>query len=187
MKFGVREFVFLAVLAGMPVAAWWFVFRPSNARNAEMLAQIESRQTKLQALNKVTATLGDMQAEIGSLEEAIKYFHSKLPSEKEIDKVLQEAWRLAEKNQLTTKSIRTLKCDSSSTLGAEDSPYAEQPISMQLEGPFSGFYGFLLALEAQPRIMRVQKMSIEKPAKGEEGWVKADCVVSVFFERSAKD
>ena len=42
MKFGIREIVFMVVLAAIPVGAWWFVFRPSNARNARMLAEIDS-------------------------------------------------------------------------------------------------------------------------------------------------
>ena len=187
MKFGIREIVFIIVLMAIPVGAWWFVFRPADIRDVEMMKQIEIRQQKLQALNRATATIGNLKVEIASLEEAIKFFRSKLPSEKEIDKVLQEVWRLAEANKLTTKSIRTLKTVSSSvTLADPAGPYAEQSISMQLEGSFTGFYGFLLALESQPRIMRIQQMDIKKVDKQGEGYIRADCTVSVFFERSGK-
>ena len=187
MKFGIREIVFIVVLTAIPVGAWWFVFRPATARNAEMMKQIEKRQAKLQALNQATATIGDLKVEIVSLEEAIKFFRSKLPGEKEIDKVLREVWRLAEANRLTTKSIRTLKATGSTKMLTDPAgPYAEQPISIRLEGSFTGFYGFLLALETQPRIMRIQQMSIEKPAKAGEGHIRADCMVSIFFERSGK-
>ncbi len=187
MKFGTREIVFIIILAAIPVGAWWFVLRPANIRNDEMMKQIETRQQKLQAMNRATATIGNLKVEIASLEDAIKFFHSKLPSEKEIDKVLQEVWRLAEANKLTTKSIRTLKTVTGTvTLADPDGPYAEQPISMQLEGPFAGFYGFLLALESQPRIMRIQQMDIIKVDTQGEGYIRADCTVSVFFERSGK-
>ncbi|KPK83610.1 MAG: hypothetical protein AMJ81_07775 [Phycisphaerae bacterium SM23_33] len=187
MKFGTREIIFAALLATIPVAAWWFAFRPNNARNRELIKQIEARQGKLRELNKATATIGDLKTEIASLEEAIRFFRSKLPSEKEIDKVLQEVWRLAEANRLTTKSIRTLRPESEATLANPEGPYAEQPFSMQLEGPFTGFYGFLLALERQPRIMRIQEMNVEKPARAEEGCIRTNCKVSVFFERSGKE
>ena len=187
MKFGIREIVFIVILTAIPVGAWWFVFRPSDIRDDEMMKQIESRQQKLQALNRATATIGNLKVEITSLEDAIKFFRSKLPGEKEIDKVLQEVWRLAEANKLTTKSIRMLKTRSATvTLTSPAGPYAEQPISIQLEGPFTGFYGFLLALESQPRIMRIQQMDIKKVDKQGEGYIRVDCTVSVFFERSGK-
>ena len=162
MKFAIREIVFVVLLVTVPVAAWWFAFRPNNARNSEMMKQIEARQAKLRELNKATGTIGDLKTEIASLDKAITFFRSKLPSEKEIDKVLQEVWRLAKANRLSTKSIRTLKAEGRSVVADPNGPYAEQAISMLLEGPFPGFYGFLLALEKQPRIMRVREMKIEK-------------------------
>ncbi len=183
MKFGLREVVFIVLLAAIPLGSWWFVFRPGNRRNAEMMAQIQARQGKLQSLNKATASLGDLKGEIAALDKAITFFRSKLPSEKEIDKVLREVWQLAEQNNLATKSIRTLKAGDDTVVGETNGPYAEQPISIQLEGSFTGYYGFLLALESQPRIMRIQQMTLEKHPTGPQGTVKADCVVSVFFER----
>ena len=184
MKLGIREMIFALVLMGIPVGAWWFVFRPHNKHNEQLMAQIQNRQAKLQALNKATGVIGDLKAEIAGLDKGIKFFHSRLPSEKEIDKVLQEVWRLAEANRLSTKSIRTLKASGENASADAAGPYAEQPISMQIEGPFSGYYSFLLALETQPRIMRIQSITLEKPQHGPDGDIKADCVVSVFFERA---
>jgi Tfp pilus assembly protein PilO len=176
------------LLLAIPVGAWWFVFRPRSAGNAEMLQQIEAKRSKLQELNRATATIGDLRNEIASLEKGVAYFQSKLPSEKEIDKVLQEVWRLAEMNQLTTKSIRTMdRPGQMALLAPAEGPHAEQPITMKLEGDFIGFYSFLLALENQPRIMRIRKMTVKKPDKGAEGVIQVEFVMSVFFERSAKD
>ena len=188
MKFGIREIVFVVLLAAIPVGAWWFVFRPADARNAEMLKQIKTKQQKLQELYKATATIGDLKVEINSFKEAINFFRTKLPTEKEMDQVLKGVWRLAEANNLITKSIRTLKPTQKVVLLADPTgPYAEQPISIELEGPFEGFYGFLLAMETQPRIMRIQQMNVKKMPKKGEGYIHAKCIVSVFFERGGKD
>jgi Tfp pilus assembly protein PilO len=184
MKFGLREIVFVVLLLAIPLGAWYMVFRPANRRNTRMMSQIQNRQAKLQALNKATATIGDLKNEIEALDKGITFFHSRLPNEKEIDKVLQEVWRLAEENNLATKSIRTVKGREETLVADPSGPYAEQPISMQLEGPFAGLYGFLLAMEAQPRIMRLQEMSIEKLPKAGDGSVHAECTVSIFFERA---
>ncbi|MCK4602325.1 MAG: type 4a pilus biogenesis protein PilO [Phycisphaerae bacterium] len=185
MKFGLREITFVLLLMGIPVAAWWLVFRPNNASNAEMFQQIESKQAKLQELNRATGTIGDLKKEIQSLTKAMRFLQAKLPSQKEIDKILQEVWQLAEANNLVTKSIRTQKRPRgiSGIMGVQQ---AEQPIAVQLEGNFKGLYAFLLALENRPRIMRIHKIKISKLKNGPEGTVTADFVMSIFFEANEK-
>lgn len=181
MKFGVREIAFVALLMVIPVAAWWLDFRPNNTANAAMQKEVEVKRKKLKALNRATGTIGDLKNEIASLELAISHFQAKLPNEKEIDKVLKEVSRLAETNQLITKSIRTSQKTKRSSI-AMTVPHAEQPIDMHLEGNFNGFYSFILALENQPRIMRVSKMKVKKLKGGSEGQVRIDLTLSIFFE-----
>lgn len=185
MKLGLREYVFIGLLVAIPLGAWWLVFRPHNLRETEMRKQLEAKQTKLQALNRATGTIGNLQREIDLLRKGINFFQSKLPSEKEIDKVLQEVWRLAEANRLTTKSIRTQKRAGRSRYTGDGHNAHEQPIEMRLEGNFLGFYTFLQALENQPRIMRIHKMELETKGEAPQGHVQATFVVSVFFEPSA--
>jgi len=186
MKLGLREILFIVMLMAIPLAAWQFVFVPQNHRNTELMKQIEARQERLRELNQTIATMGDLRKEIESLEQAVKFFQSKLPNEKEIDKVLQEVWRLAEGNHLTARSIRTLSpAADKAPIAAVDGPH-ELPIAMQLEGDFRGFYAFLQSLENQPRIMRIKKMVLEKLKDGPEGYIQAKFDMSIFFERSTK-
>ncbi len=187
MKFGIREIVFIAMLLAIPVGAWQFVFRPQDARNKEMMGQIEAKQVRLAQLNRATATIGNLKGEIGELEGAIAFFRSKLPSEKEIDKVLKEIWLLAEANDLRTKSIRPQTGNAGKRLAA-GGRHSEQPIVVQLEGDFMGLYSFLQALENQPRITRVTQINLSaaggrgRPA----GYVSATFTMSIFFERSRR-
>lgn len=81
---------------------------------------------------------------------------------------------MAEQNKLTTKTIRTMK----SVRGAA---YSEQPIEMNLNGDFAGFYEFMLQLERLPRLTRVQNMSLDK-INGQEGAMEAKLLLSIFFE-----
>jgi len=184
MKFGKREIVFIALLMAIPLGAWWFVFRPNNIRNEELMREIEAKQQKLQQLNQATAQIGDLKKEIHSLEEALEYFQAKLPSEKEIDKVLEEVWMLAESNNLKTKSIRTRQLNVDEMFTPETGPNREQPIGMQLEGDYMGFYSFLQALENQPRIMRVSGLRLKQLDKDQQGKVAAQLDLSIFFERT---
>ncbi|MFB3891853.1 MAG: type 4a pilus biogenesis protein PilO [Phycisphaerae bacterium] len=182
MKFGLREVVFILLLAAIPVGSWWFAFRPRNAREAEMIRAIEAKQARLRQLNQTIGAIGDIQNEITGLEKNIALLRSKLPNEKEMDKVLQEVWRLAEANQLTTKSIRAVD-KGDALFAAPGSPQSEQPITMKLEGDFRGFYSFMLALENQPRIMRIKRMTLTKPDKAQEGCIQASFDMTVFFEK----
>lgn len=193
MKVGLREVVFIILLMLIPLGAWWFVFRPHNERNTAMRLQIEARQSKLRQLNKTISTIGHLEQQIGSLSEAIKYFESKLPQEKEIDKILQDIWRLAESNNLHTKSIRPRTRKANNCFLPEDSEQAEQPIAVQLEGDFMGFYSFLTALENRPRIMRIRTMKLKTKNKSSAkdkspaGHITVEFEMSIFFERNHED
>ncbi len=178
----IRQGVFVVLLLGMLVGAWYFVFLPRDRADREMRSQIQAKQLQLQKLNRATATIGNLREEIADLEEAIEFFQSKLPNEKEIDRVLEEVWRLAESSSLTTKGIYTTRRGSQSAFLEPDATQAEQPIRMEFEGKFEGFYQFLLALESQPRIMRVRNISLKQDDR-KEGVIKAEVEMSVFFER----
>ncbi|MCY2928268.1 MAG: type 4a pilus biogenesis protein PilO [Planctomycetota bacterium] len=184
MQAKVYKAMFLALLVGLPLAAWRMAFVPRNVMAGKIETQVADKRERLKAVNKATATIGDLEKEIEALNKAINYLRAKLPSEKEIDKVLQEVWGLAERNHLVTKSIRTmdrkkLPADVAASMGQ-----GEQPITIQLEGSFLGFYAFMQELEKQPRIMLVREMTMLKPEKAPEGYVSVEFIVTIFFENS---
>ena len=182
----IRQVLFVMLLGGVLAGAWMLVFRPRNAADAVMRQQIEAKQKQLRKLNRATASIGNLRDELSELEKAIGFFQSKLPNEKEIDKVLEELWRLGEANQLTTKGVFTVGRGPASTFIAAGGPHAEQPIKMSFVGDYMGFYSFLLAVENQPRIMRIRQLSI-KQEKGAEGRITADLEMSIFFERFSSE
>lgn len=184
MRFGIREIILAALLVSLPVGSWCFVLSPANAEHTRLREEISLRQDKLHQLNRLVATVGSIKEEIASLEDAITSFRSKLPSKKEIDKVLQETWRLAAANRLVTKSI--IPRSSQGNLYTSNL-HAEQPLSIRLEGSFDGFYTFLQALENRPRIMRISKMNLVKRVGGEQGCVQASFDMVVFYERTNRE
>src|SRR5207249_3308765 len=155
MKFGIREIIFVVVMLGLLGSTNYFVFSKSNKKKADLLADIRQKQQALSNLQQATAGIEDLNNKIDELQKAITFFESKLPQEKEVDKILKEVWQMAEANQLTTKTIKTLRSERGPS-------YSEQPIQMNLAGDFNGFYSFLLQLEKLPRITRVTDMQLQK-------------------------
>ncbi len=174
MKLGLREILFFSVLIGLLGFTWFFVLSKATAKYEAVQADCAAMQQKLSNLRQATAGIDDINRKLVELQQAITFFESKLPQEKEIDKILKEVWQMAESNSLQTRTIKTLKSDRAAC-------YSEQPIQMNLTGNFTGFYTFLLQLEKLPRITRVTQMKLEK-INASEGDMQAQMTLSIFFE-----
>ena len=69
MRFGYREIIFLIVLLSVPVASFWFVFKPQNGEIMQAREEIHHKEQMLRKLSEVTAQTSDIAAlndEIGS-------------------------------------------------------------------------------------------------------------------------
>ena len=174
MKFGIREIVFVVVMLGLLGSTNYFVFSKANVKKQELLKEIHDRQASLSNLQQATSGIDDLDHKIDDLQKAITFFESKLPQEKEVDKILKEVWQMAEANSLQTRTVRTMRTERGAS-------YSEQPIEMSLAGDFNGFYVFLQQLENMPRITRVTHMNLTKMAE-RDGAMQAKLTLSIFFE-----
>jgi type IV pilus assembly protein PilO len=179
MKLGVREFIFFGVMLALLGSAYFFVFAKADGKRRAMEADVRHKEAALANLRQATAGIDDLNRKVGELGQAISFFESKLPQQKEIDTILKEVWQMAEANSLDCKTIKTLKAE---TLVSDRSTnYSEQPIELSLSGNFEGFYSFLLQLEKLPRITRTTQMKLEK-INGKDGAMTAHMTLSIFFE-----
>src|SRR5690242_8100504 len=174
MKFGLRELLMVKVMLGLLAGTWFMILAPNDKRRADMLREKETKQKALVNLRESTAGIDDLGHKIDELQRAIAFFESKLPQEKEVDKILKEVWQMAEQNSLVTRTVKTER----SQRGPN---YSEQPITMALSGDFNGFYSFLLQLEKLPRITRVTQMKLEK-INDHDGQMQAQITLSIFFD-----
>ena len=177
MRFGIRELIFVALMIGLLVSTWVFVFKKASSRREQKLADISQMDKALVNLHKATAGIDDLNRKISELQKAIDFFASKLPQAKEMDKVLTEVSQMADANSLQSKTVKSLKTER----GAN---YSEQSIQMNLSGDFNGFYSFLLQLEKLPRITRVTNMNLQK-ISDRDGEMQAQMTMSIFFEPDA--
>jgi type IV pilus assembly protein PilO len=173
MKFGIRELLFLSLMLGL-IGASFYVFNKSKAKLDNFQADTAAKRKVLTDLKQSTAGIVDWTQKIDELKKAIVFFESKLPSEKEVDKILTDVSQMAEANTLHTKTVKPLKSERTSS-------YSEQPIEMSLAGDFNGFYVFLQQLENMPRITRVTNMALTK-ITDRDGAMQAKMTLSIYFE-----
>jgi type IV pilus assembly protein PilO len=165
--------MFVCVLLGM--LAWTYMdFMKKQVDRRNLDGETEQIRTDLVQLKQATAGIEDLGRKIDDLQKAIDFFESKLPQEKEMDKILAEVSQMADANALQTKTVKTLKSERTAN-------YSEQPIQMSLSGDFNGFYAFLLQLEKLARITRVTQMNLQKIDE-HDGQMQAQMTLSIYFE-----
>ena len=175
MKGSTRILVTLIGVAVIAAAAGFFVVLPLWQQTNADRAAIEEQRAQLVKLQRVVRRITDVKQEITRLETALAFFDHRLPQEREIDVILREVWLIAEARSMTPRSIRTAQQESLPR-------YNSQPITMALEGPFEGFYEFLLGLERLPRITKIRQMQITKSPL-QEGNVQVDLLMDIYFEK----
>ncbi len=109
MKFGIREIAFVVVMLGLLAAIYFLVWDKAQNKIVGMERKTEEKLKALGDLEKATSGVADVDKKVAELEEAIKFFEKKLLQERDIDQILKEVWQMAESNQLTTKTIKTMK------------------------------------------------------------------------------
>ncbi len=179
MQFGIRELVFLIVIVATPIAAYFVIFKPMDVRTKELRTDTLAKTTKLRELEAAQKEQADIGAEIKLMTERIAEFESQLPSESDLEVILREVAQIAQDNKLRT---RTFKPDRP----VKTNQYTELPINLVIEGSFLGFYEFIEGVEKLPRITRIPEMKIEKQVKEDDGTVRIEMILSIFYEDKAK-
>lgn len=174
MRFGVRELLFIIVLLAVPVAAFWFVFKPRNEDIATARAEIAAKKQTLNKLNEASTKIKDLGQAIAQGQEAIDVIEAKLPAEQSVDEVLRQASDIAMRHSLHIKTVTPEK-------KVPASQYMELPIKWELTGNFDGFYEFLLNLEQLPRLTQIRNLNIKRTDQ-DQGEMSATFTLSIYFQ-----
>ena len=188
MRLGFREFVFLLVLLAVPVVSYFYVFKPRNDEINQARAERQAKEARLTSLNEVLAKIDDMQLAIEQGRESIQLIEAKLPSEQDVEGILEQVWQIAKRNKLAVKSVKSDK-------PVPTARYMELPLKVVMNGEFDGYYQFLLELENLPRITRIHQLKLDRADSkntlkgGKEelppGSMVAEFTLSIYFEPQA--
>lgn len=174
MRFGHRELIFLVVLLSVPVASFFFVFKPQNAEIQRARDEIAHKEEMLRKLTEVTSQSENLASLNQEIFDAIQMIEARLPSAKEVDVVLSQVAEIAKGRKLALEKVKSEKPVSAAA-------YMEQPLNMVITGDFEGFYSFLLDLEQLDRITRMPSLNIER-SRDIDGAMKAEFTLSIYFE-----
>jgi type IV pilus assembly protein PilO len=173
MQFGTRELVLFLTVLLLPVVSYFTIFQPQNQRIDEAKAEIIHKQEMLAQLRLETARSADLEEVNISLKERIGEIEARLPTNKEVDQIVRQVSQLAVEVGLDSPSLKSDK-----PLAA--ARYREQPLIIETQGTFDGFYDFLLSLERLPRITRVVDMKVTE-SRDEGKDIKAEFTLSIYF------
>ena len=175
MRFGPREFVFFLVLLAVPLASWWFVFKAQNEEIAQANQEIEHKKSMLEKLDAATSQTDDLAKVNQDIWREIQVIESRLPSDKDVDVILQQVAQIALDNNLRLPKVKSAKPVSAAK-------YMEQPLEMKIEGDFDAFYTFLLEVERLDRITRMPELVIKR-SNDVDGVIEAEFTLSIYFEQ----
>jgi type IV pilus assembly protein PilO len=174
MHWGPRQYLFILVLLAVPLASYLLVFRPQNREIARARTEIELKAKMLDKLREATAQAADLESSNREIASAIEAIRARLPDSKSIDTVLREVAQIASRHNL---KIPVFKKDDK-ILPAGDA--MEQPLDIDIQGDFDGFYRFLLDLERVPRITRLSDMKLTR-VDDENGGMRAKVTMSIYY------
>lgn len=183
MRFGIREFIFLLVLLAVPALSMLYVFKPRNADINQAKQEVAIKKAQLSKLDEVSARIEDLGLAIEKGRDSIEKIERKLPSQQGVDEILQQVWEIAASSGLVVKSFKSEKPIAAAL-------YMEQPLSINMEGQFDGFYQFLLELENLPRITRMRDLTLarQQGRSSDDSLpeMKAEFTLSIYYEPDAQ-
>ena len=174
MRFGIRELLYLLVLVGVMVGAYYVVLKPMDAKIAGFKESSVKNYETLAKLEKVKAEFPDFEARIEQLNRANAIFEEKLPDRGEVEAILLEIHKIVSSEGLTTRQFvpdKTIKA----------AQYEELPIKIEIEGDFDGYYNLIKRIEELPRITRMSEMRVKKTNNEASGQVRTELRLSIFF------
>jgi len=173
MKSGGRQLVMGALLLAVPVVSYFLVFGPQNREIARAKEEIALKRDMLERLQAETARNADLERANETIGVRLEQIESRLPSGKEVDRVIRQVSQLAIDAGLQPPAMSSKRPVSAAL-------YKEQPLELETYGDFEGFYRFLQSIERLPRVTRVPQLKVVRDTKN-DGFMKVEFTLSIYF------
>jgi Tfp pilus assembly protein PilO len=168
-----RIYVVSAMLLCAVLGTYFLAIKPQREALAAEHQRMQDQALMMDVLAAEMARLSGAKRQMEQLETAVGAFDERLPKKGEMDVILREVWLIADIAGLKTQRIRTLDEQTLHHVRV-------QPVEISLRGRFEGLYGFLLALERLPGLMKLQGISVRNVNERVDGELEASMILNVF-------
>ncbi|HET8679963.1 MAG TPA: type 4a pilus biogenesis protein PilO [bacterium] len=174
-----RLMVAFMIAAAITTVFWLFIWTPGNARQARLREELNTKRTELTRLRALAATREQKEQEFAALSERIRLLEVRLPSEREIPRLLRQLQDLAREIGTKLTLIRPGVLQAGTGAGATPQPAAPRPagqpapapaaaepryrqfrLDLAFDGKYSELIAFLGRLENFPRFLVLTQVSI---------------------------
>lgn len=137
----------------------------------DVQAQINKKMAEVKDAQAIAARRDELVAELAQVRRKISRFEDKLPTEKEVPKLLSQFQQIAELSGVKYQSITAQPVD-------EKELYVRLPFKVKVAGPYPVIGEFLRSLEFGNRFIKVEDVVIGPEKKGES---EANFVICTFM------
>jgi Tfp pilus assembly protein PilO len=163
---GVSLFLLVLMTAGYVVVSSLI-----NDQIDAVQAQVNKTQTKVDEARAIAAKKDGLLKELEFVRHKISSFEEKLPTEKEIPRLLRQFQQIAELSGVKYQLITAEPIE-------EQEMYVRVPFKVKVKGAYPQIGEFLRSLEFGNRFIKVEGMDIGPQEKGNS---EADFIISTFM------
>jgi type IV pilus assembly protein PilO len=164
---GVSLFLLLLVTLG-----YFLALSYGNGRISRTEAQIAVSQARVAEARAIAAKRDTLLKQLTQVKERITNFEGKLPTEKEVPKLLQQFQQIAELSGVKYRLITAEPMEDKQT-------YLRIPFKIRVDGAYPEIGIFLRSLEFSNRFIKVEDINIGPEEKS--GRSEANFVISTFM------
>ncbi len=151
------DLVSLGIIIFLMVTAYLTLFKTDRTKIATLKEQEKRLTEKLDLAGDMSVAMDKISLEIEKIQRNLEAFNQQLPSQKRIHDFIRSIDKLADQNGVQLEAIDPGEMQRASL-------YTRIPIKIAARSGFQSFYEFLYQLEKIPRITRMERLRIDRPA-----------------------
>ena len=170
----------MLTLGAVVMAAVVFVFAvwmPSRARSAELGDRQDAAKAELGLAPNADAERTRLETEVIALRERVNGAQQKVPERDEIAEVVRGINQSLKKHGVTQQEMVTRKA-------SRFAHYSTIPITIEYQSSFPVVFGALKQIERMPRLIRVDRLSVQGDADNAAAPLEVHMQLSTFYTRS---
>ncbi len=157
-----QEMGAIAILFAAGLWAYWkYLYTPLKGEIARLEQDLSQKQSQLETTRQAAQELEFLEAEFKVIEMEAKEMEKKLPTSKDLPKLIRDITKTLEKHKITVYNFTPSK-ESPKTY------FSEIPISLQISGNYHNLANFLADIGQYERVINTYDVNLTPKAASKE-------------------